>query len=94
MSPASGHIRYVLITPARNEERFIEKTIQSVVGQTVLPSYAGAQEGVSAIRLQFENVAIFQFERLRGEQHGLAEEGIEVAAGEGELPERANDSTT
>ncbi len=38
MSPASGHIRYVLITPARNEERFIEKTIQSVVGQTVLPS--------------------------------------------------------
>src|SRR6266496_4252142 len=38
MSPASGHIRYVLITPARNEERVIEKTIQSVVGQTVLPS--------------------------------------------------------
>src|SRR6266446_2712627 len=38
MSPASGHIRYVLITPARNEERFIEKTIQSVVGQSVLPS--------------------------------------------------------
>src|SRR6266436_8535183 len=38
MSLASGHIRYVLITPARNEERFIEKTIQSVVGQSVLPS--------------------------------------------------------
>jgi glycosyltransferase involved in cell wall biosynthesis len=38
MSPRSGHMRYVLITPARNEERFIEKTIQSVVGQTVLPS--------------------------------------------------------
>lgn len=28
---------YVLITPARNEEAFIEKTIQSVISQTVLP---------------------------------------------------------
>jgi biofilm PGA synthesis N-glycosyltransferase PgaC len=31
-------VRYVLITPARNEERFIEKVIQSVIAQTVLPS--------------------------------------------------------
>lgn len=28
---------YALITPARNEEAFIEKTLQSVVAQTVLP---------------------------------------------------------
>ena len=28
---------YVLITPARNEEKFIEKTIQSVISQTILP---------------------------------------------------------
>ncbi|MGE0822320.1 MAG: glycosyltransferase family 2 protein [Candidatus Binatia bacterium] len=28
---------YVLITPARNEEAYIEKTIQSVVSQTILP---------------------------------------------------------
>lgn len=28
---------YVLITPARNEEAFIEKTIQAVVAQTILP---------------------------------------------------------
>ena len=28
---------FVLITPARNEAAFIELTIQSVVGQTVLP---------------------------------------------------------
>lgn len=28
---------YVLITPARNEEAFIEKTIQAVISQTVLP---------------------------------------------------------
>ena len=30
-------LRYVLITPSRNEERFIEKTLESVVCQTVLP---------------------------------------------------------
>jgi glycosyltransferase involved in cell wall biosynthesis len=35
----SNHsIPYVLITPARNEEPFIEKTIQSVIKQTVLPA--------------------------------------------------------
>jgi glycosyltransferase involved in cell wall biosynthesis len=38
MSCSSGHLCYVLITPARNEERFIERTIQSVINQTVLPS--------------------------------------------------------
>lgn len=31
------HIQYVLITPARNEEQFVEKTIRSVISQTVLP---------------------------------------------------------
>jgi glycosyltransferase involved in cell wall biosynthesis len=30
-------MRYVLITPARNEEKFIEGTIQSVVAQILLP---------------------------------------------------------
>lgn len=28
---------YILITPARNEEKYIEKTIQSVISQTILP---------------------------------------------------------
>ena len=28
---------YVLITPARNEEKYIRKTIESMIGQTVLP---------------------------------------------------------
>jgi glycosyltransferase involved in cell wall biosynthesis len=32
-----SHLSYVLITPARNEEAFIEKTIESVIHQTVLP---------------------------------------------------------
>ncbi len=31
------HLKYVLITPARNEENYIKKTIQSVISQTVLP---------------------------------------------------------
>ena len=30
-------MRYVLITPARNEEAYIEKTLRSVVSQTVMP---------------------------------------------------------
>jgi len=30
-------MKYVLVTPARNEEAYIEKTIQSVLSQTVLP---------------------------------------------------------
>lgn len=33
----SDRLKYVLITPARNEEAFIEGTIRSVVNQTVLP---------------------------------------------------------
>ena len=33
-----GHYTYVLITPARNEAKFIERTIKSVVGQTVRPA--------------------------------------------------------
>jgi len=28
---------YIIITPAKNEEKFIEKTIQSVITQTILP---------------------------------------------------------
>jgi biofilm PGA synthesis N-glycosyltransferase PgaC len=35
-SPSAGYA-YVLITPARDEARLIEKTIKSVVAQTVLP---------------------------------------------------------
>ena len=31
------HLKYVLITPARNEAAFIEQTIKSVIQQTILP---------------------------------------------------------
>lgn len=37
MSHRSSYLPYVLITPAHNEEAFIEKTIQSMIRQTVLP---------------------------------------------------------
>lgn len=37
MTPAHP-LRYVLVTPARNEEGLIERTIRSVVSQTVLPA--------------------------------------------------------
>ena len=37
MSSDVFNLKYVLITPARNEEGYIERTLQSVVQQTVLP---------------------------------------------------------
>jgi hypothetical protein len=33
----SESLKYVVITPARNEARFIELTLKSVTNQTVLP---------------------------------------------------------
>jgi biofilm PGA synthesis N-glycosyltransferase PgaC len=36
MNP-QARISYVLVTPSRNEEKYIEKTIQSMIQQTVLP---------------------------------------------------------
>jgi biofilm PGA synthesis N-glycosyltransferase PgaC len=37
MGNEATHLRYVLITPSRNEAQFIEETLKSVVGQTILP---------------------------------------------------------
>src|SRR3984893_645016 len=37
-NPCTDQMPYVLITPARNEEKLIEKVIQSVISQTVPPS--------------------------------------------------------
>lgn len=33
----TNSLTYVLVTPARNEEAFIEQVIQSVLAQSVLP---------------------------------------------------------
>ena len=38
MSHRRSYLSYVLITPARDEEAFIEKTIQSIIRQTLLPT--------------------------------------------------------
>jgi len=37
MDQNRSHLRYVLITPARNEASLIEKTIESMIHQTLLP---------------------------------------------------------
>jgi glycosyltransferase involved in cell wall biosynthesis len=37
MTTSAHSIRYVLVTPARNEEAYLERTITSVVAQTVKP---------------------------------------------------------
>jgi hypothetical protein len=37
MGNETNHLRYVLISPSRNEARFIEETLKSVVAQTILP---------------------------------------------------------
>src|SRR5215510_12905641 len=37
MDQNGSHLPYVLITPAHNEEAFIEKTIESMIRQTVPP---------------------------------------------------------
>ncbi len=61
---------YVLVTPARNEEAFIEKTIQSVISQTVLPKRwvvvsDGSTDGTDAIVKRYaEKHAWIEFVRL------------------------------
>jgi len=37
MGNQANHLQYVLISPSRNEARFIEETLKSVVAQTILP---------------------------------------------------------
>jgi glycosyltransferase involved in cell wall biosynthesis len=37
MDNGTNNLQYVLITPCRNEARFIEETLKSVIAQTILP---------------------------------------------------------
>jgi len=53
-------LEYVLITPARNEADYIEKTIQSVIAQTVLPKRwvivsDGSTDGTDEIVEKYQN---------------------------------------
>jgi glycosyltransferase involved in cell wall biosynthesis len=66
--------RYVLITPARNEEAFIDRTIQSVVSQTVRPVRwvivsDGSTDGTDAIvRSYLGEHPWIELVRLEGER--------------------------
>jgi hypothetical protein len=51
-------LTYVLITPARNEAQFIERTLKSVVPQTVVcarinPPKGSKQEGINSLKKHF-----------------------------------------
>jgi len=53
-------MRYILITPAHNEERFIEKTLESMVVQTLLPERwiiidDGSSDGTAEIAASYAN---------------------------------------
>lgn len=55
---STSRLTYVLVTPARNEEAFIEATIQSMVAQTVRPLRwvivsDGSTDGTDAIILKY-----------------------------------------
>jgi glycosyltransferase involved in cell wall biosynthesis len=54
----TDHLVYVLITPARNEAKFIEETIKSVIAQTVKPAKwvivsDGSTDGTDEIVLRY-----------------------------------------
>ena len=62
-------MKYVLITPARNEAEFIEKTIISVINQTALPlkwiivsdgSTDGTDEIVKSYSLRFDFIKLMR----------------------------------
>ena len=75
---------YVLITPARNEEAYISKTIKSVISQTILPKKwvivsDGSTDGTDAIVNQY--AAKFDFiELLRVEGDASRNFGSKVNA--------------
>jgi glycosyltransferase involved in cell wall biosynthesis len=68
-----SHLKYVLVTPARNEETLIEGTIRSVVSQTIRPSRwlivsDGSTDGTDAIVKRYANEHTW-IELLRMPEH-------------------------
>lgn len=65
--------KYVLITPARNEQAYIESTIQSVIKQTILPEKwvivsDGSTDGTDEIVKRYvKHNAFIQLVRISGE---------------------------
>jgi len=70
--PGNIPCSYVLITPARNEEKYIERTIQSVVAQTHLPkkwvmvSDGSTDRTDEIIKSYLHNNPWIQFTRVEG----------------------------
>jgi glycosyltransferase involved in cell wall biosynthesis len=69
------HNKYVLITPARNEEAFIEKTLKAVISQLILPkmwvivsdgSTDRTEEIVEQYKEKFEFIHLL---RIEGQSH-------------------------
>ncbi|MEW6115774.1 MAG: glycosyltransferase family A protein [Nitrospirota bacterium] len=79
-----AHAHYVLITPARNEEAYIEKTLRSVIAQTVLPSKwvivsDGSTDGTDEIVQKY--AAHYSFIRLvKAQEQGQRNFGSKVSA--------------
>lgn len=80
--------KYVLITPARNEADFIEKTIASVVAQTVLPlrwiivsdgSTDGTDEIVQRHNRQHEWIQLIRAEAPGGRNFGSKARAVQFA---------------
>ena len=68
-----SHLKYVLVTPARNEETFIEGTIRSVLSQTIRPSRwvivsDGSTDATDAIVKRYANEHTW-IELLRMPEH-------------------------
>jgi len=70
---------YVIITPAHNEEAFIEKTLQSVVGQNVRPlkwvivndaSTDGTRQIVERYAASYNFIQLINVERAQGRHFG------------------------
>jgi glycosyltransferase involved in cell wall biosynthesis len=61
LSPAQAPLKYVLVTAARNEERFLEATILAVIAQTIRPNRwvivsDGSTDGTDEIIARYTNI--------------------------------------
>ena len=57
-------IKYILITPAKNEEKYLKKTIESVISQTILPEKwiivdDGSSDNTSNIVIEYKQLCNF-----------------------------------
>jgi biofilm PGA synthesis N-glycosyltransferase PgaC len=78
----NGNVKYVVITPARDEAAYIEATIQSVASQTVRPSEwliidDGSSDGTSEIVQKYAS-RLFFLRLIHRENRGFRQSGAGV----------------